>query len=87
MAVVFIPPLLRRMTGGIEQVTVPGRSLRQVVNGLEEQFPGIKGRLIQDDDLMPGISAAVDGEVARLGLMEPVQDTSEVHFLPAISGG
>jgi hypothetical protein len=29
----------------------------------------------------------VDGEVARLGLLQPVRADSEVHFLPALGGG
>ncbi len=78
---------MQMISGGREQVRVAGATIRQVVNNLEGLYPGIKDRLLQDDALMPGLSVAVDGEFSRLGLMEPVGENSEIHFLPAISGG
>ena len=87
MAVVWIPPLLRDLTDGRETVPVAGATVRQVLEGLERQYPGIKGRLCDGDALRPGVAVAVDTQVARLGLAQPVGEHSEVHFLPAISGG
>ncbi|MBI4498308.1 MAG: MoaD/ThiS family protein [Chloroflexi bacterium] len=89
MAVVYIPPLMRGLTGGVEKVTVPGTSLRQVIESLEAAYPGLKERLLNErgDAMNPSISVAVDGEIIRLGLLHTLQDQSEVHFLPAISGG
>jgi molybdopterin converting factor small subunit len=60
--------------------------VRDILNRLEERFPGIKERLLQDGDLRPDIAVAVDGEMA-LDLLERVRDNSEVHFIPPISGG
>jgi molybdopterin synthase sulfur carrier subunit len=87
MPVVWIPSLLRGLTGGQERLTVPGRTVRQVIEELERRFPGIQARLCDADDLRPGIAVAVDTQVARRGLGEPVAEQSEVHFLPAVSGG
>ena len=87
MAVVWIPPLLRDLTGGSETVTVAGSTVRQVVDGLDRLYPGIKARLCDADGLRPGLAVAVDTQVARLGLLQPVGEQSEVHFLPAIAGG
>ncbi|MBI2885608.1 MAG: MoaD/ThiS family protein [Chloroflexi bacterium] len=87
MAIVYIPALMRGLTGGAEKVTVPGSSLRQVIHNLEAVYPGMQARLLQGDDLSPALSVAVDGEVVRLGLLAPVGEQSEVHFLPAMSGG
>jgi len=86
MAHVFIPALLQNLTGGVTQVRVAGRTVRSVMNALEERFPGIKERLLQDGDLRPDIVVAVDGEIA-LDLLDSVGDDSEVHFIPPISGG
>ena len=36
---------------------------------------------------MPGIAVIIDGETANLGMLEKVKEDSEIHFLPAISGG
>jgi molybdopterin synthase sulfur carrier subunit len=84
---VFIPPLMRPLTGGIEDVDVDARSVRQIIEQLDARFPGVKARLCQDDDLKPGLNVTVDGHVSSLGLLEKVTPQSEVHFLPAIGGG
>jgi sulfur-carrier protein len=87
MATVWIPALLRDLTGGRETVTVAGNTVREVVEALERLYPGVRARLCDGDALRRGLAVAVDTQVARLGLNEPVGETSEVHFLPAISGG
>lgn len=87
MAEVWIPTNMRDLTGGQSQVTVSGSTLRQVVKQLDQKFPGIKSRLVQGDDLSPGIAAVVDGETSTMGLLERVAEDSEIHFLPAIGGG
>jgi molybdopterin converting factor small subunit len=86
MALVFIPALLQHLTGGVTQVRVAGRTVRSVINAMEERFPGIKERLLQDGELRPDIAVAVDGEMA-LDLLDSVGEGSEVHFIPPISGG
>ena len=43
--------------------------------------------MIEDDDLRSNLAVAVDGEVARMGLMERVGENTEIHFVPAIGGG
>jgi sulfur-carrier protein len=87
MARVWIPSLLRDVTGGLETVSLPATSVRQVIDELERQHPGVRDRLCDGDALRTGMAAVVDGEVARLGLLQPVGPDSEVHFLPAIAGG
>lgn len=87
MPIVFVPPLMRTLTNGTERVEVPGTNVRQVLEALEMQFPGVRSRLCLGDDLLPGMAVAVDGHMSSLGLRQKVQPTSEVHFLPAIGGG
>jgi sulfur-carrier protein len=87
MARVWIPSLLRDLTGGAESVTVPGASVRQVIDELERLHPGARARLCAGDALRAGLAVVVDNEVARLGLLQPLSPDSEVHFLPAIGGG
>jgi molybdopterin synthase sulfur carrier subunit len=84
---VFIPPLLRSLTGNVEEVEIDAKNVRQVIEQLETRFPGIRSRLCEDDGLKPGISVAVDGNVSLLGMLQKVGQQSEVHFLPAIGGG
>ena len=47
MPVVWIPALLRDLTGGEETVTVPGETVQQVIEKLDERYPGIKERLCE----------------------------------------
>lgn len=89
MAEVWIPPKLQPLTGGNQQVQVEGATVRRLINNLEKQYPGIKEFLVDEgeEDLIPGLAVIVDGEASQLGMMEKVQENSEVHFLPAIGGG
>ncbi len=89
MARVFIPRRLQALTGGARQVVAPGATVRQVVDGLEAQFPGIRDRLCdaQRDALARGVAVTVDGVASELGLLERVGPDSEIHFLAAIAGG
>jgi sulfur-carrier protein len=87
MPTVVIPALLRKFTGGIERVDVPGRSIRELVRNLGEQFPGIDQQLLQDGDIRPSIAVSIDGEIATGGVLDAVSENSEVHFIPALSGG
>ena len=87
MATVFIPALIRDLTGGQTRVIVPGNSVREVITQLETRFPGIAGRLCEDGCIRPGMAVVVDSEVSTVGLRHRLSDASEIHFLPAISGG
>ena len=87
MALVWIPPLLRDLTGGSETADVPGANVGQLVEALERRFPGVAGRLCPGGALRPGLAVIVDGEVGRFGLLEATGPNSEVHFLPAVAGG
>ena len=89
MAEVWIPPKLQELTCGKQQAQVEGTSVRRLINNLEILHPGIKEFLVDDaeDDLVAGLAVIIDGEVSLLGMLEKVQENSEVHFLPAIGGG
>lgn len=86
MALVFIPAMMQNLTGGVAQVQIGGRTVREVMNRLEERFPGFKERVLQDGDVRPDIAIAVDGEVI-FDLSDRVGEHTEVHFIPPISGG
>ncbi len=87
MVKVFVPTMLQSATGGVKQVDVEARNVRQVIEKLDEMFPGIAGRLTEDGEIRSNLAVDVDGEVARMGLMQRVSETSEIHFVPAIGGG
>lgn len=87
MATIFIPTMLQSLTGGAKQVDCDARNIRQVIDRLEELYPGIKDRLVEDGALRPNLAVAIDGDVAIMGMLEKVGEHSEVHFIPAIGGG
>ena len=87
MATVFIPALLRKLTAGRDRVMARGGNLRQVIEDLDRQFPGLRESLVQEGELKPSIAVSIGGEIATQGLLEPVGEESEVHFLPALGGG
>ena len=69
MAVVWIPSLLQRLTDGQDKVSVPGDTLRQVIDNLDARHPGLKARLLDEEGRFPeGIAVAIDGEVQPPGV-------------------
>jgi molybdopterin synthase sulfur carrier subunit len=87
VAVVWIPALLQNLTAGEEKVEVPGSTIGEIIEHLEARFPGVKERLVQGREIRPHIAVAIDGDVSPEGLDQDVQESSEIHFIPALSGG
>ena len=87
MATIFIPTMLQKMTGGDKKVDMDARNVRQVIERLDELYPGIKNRLVENGEILPNLAIAIDGDVAIMGMLEKVREDSEVHFVPAIGGG
>lgn len=84
---VFIPPLLRPLTQNRREVTVEAATVRQAIDELERQFPGVAARLLTGNELKPELAIAVDGAVSPNGLATRLTAESELHFLPAVGGG
>jgi molybdopterin synthase sulfur carrier subunit len=87
MAVVWIPSLLQSLTGGEEKAIVSGATVGEIIDNLESRFPGVKDRLVEGGEIRPHIAVAIDGDVSPEGLEQDVRESSEIHFIPALSGG
>lgn len=87
MPVVFVPKQIRELTGGLAEVVVEGETVGEVIDALDQRYPGVKARVCQEDSLAPGIQVSVDDVMTTRGLRAKLQPTSEVHFLPVIGGG
>ncbi len=87
MAIAWIPSLMRDLTSGRQRVEIEGNSVGEIIAALDRIYPGIDEGLCEGKRLRASIQVSVDGRIASMGLSEPVDETSEVHFLPAISGG
>jgi sulfur-carrier protein len=83
---VMIPTPLRSYTGGASEVEASGASLAAVLESLNEQFPGIRFRIVDEQDrIRPHIKFFVGHDLVDT-LAEPVTK-DEVHIICALSGG
>ena len=88
MVIVWIPALLRDFTENQEKVKVKGETLRSLLDNLDSLYPGIKKRLItEDDNLRTDISVLVNGEISYERLRQKLNESDEVYFVPVIAGG
>ena len=66
--------------------SVEGSSVREVIDRLDERWPGMRDRLCQPGPVLrEHINVFVDGD--RATLSTEVTPRSEVWILPAVSGG
>ena len=84
---VFIPQPLLSYTNREPQVEAEGGDLAGLLADLDERYPGIRFRIINEQDRMrPHVKFFVNREqVARLDT--PLAPTDEVHIFQALSGG
>lgn len=83
----FVPYNLRKLTDGASEVIVPGVTLGKLIENLETAYPGFSETLLQDGRLKPGLAAVCGHAATRQGLLQRLEDDTEVHFVPAVSGG
>tara|TARA_B100001750_G_scaffold117847_1_gene93455 strand:- start:1130 stop:1408 length:279 start_codon:yes stop_codon:yes gene_type:complete len=87
---VRIPTPLRKLTNGQDKVSVDGNTLRSIVEELENEFPGIKDRICDENgEIRNFVNLYVNGEDVRFeaGLDTPTSSGSEVSIVPAVAGG
>jgi molybdopterin synthase sulfur carrier subunit len=87
---VRIPTPLRRLTGGQGEVTAEGRSVQEVLEALERQFPGVKERLYDETgQLRRFVNIYVNDEDIRFaqGVETTLKKGDELSIVPAIAGG
>ena len=87
---VRIPTPLRRVTNGEDKVSVEGATLGGIIASLEAQYPGIKGRLCDDQgELRNFVNVYVNGEDVRFldGLGTATSTGDEISIVPAVAGG
>lgn len=90
MPSVRIPTPLRRLTGEKDEVNIVAATIGALVDGLEEQFPGIKERICDEDgNLRRFINLYVNNEDIRFlnGMDTELNETDKVSIIPAIAGG
>jgi len=76
--------------GGQSQIAVEGATIGQIFEQLVNDFPAIKGQLLNDDGTLHRFLNVYvnDDDVRYLGGVEtPVADGDEITLLPAVAGG
>ena len=86
---VRIPTILRPYTDGAKAVSANGDTLTALIDDLEGNHPGIKGRLIENGDLRRFVNVYINDEDVRFigGLDATLADGDQVVVLPAVAGG
>lgn len=87
---VRIPTPLRSLTAGNAEVQAKGEAVRDLVEDLERQFPGLRERLVDEGgELRRFINVYVNQEDIRFlqGAETTLKDGDEVAIVPAIAGG
>jgi sulfur-carrier protein len=86
---VRIPTILRTYTDGEKAVSAKGATLTALIDDLDANHPGIKGRLIEGADLRRFVNVYINDEDVRFigGLDATLSDGDQVVVLPAVAGG
>jgi sulfur-carrier protein len=87
---VKIPTILRTYTGGAKSVEGKGDTLSGLLDDLDSNHPGLRGRLITDEGgLHRFVNVYVNDEDVRFtgSLDTAIKDGDSVTILPAVAGG
>ena len=90
MSTVFIPSSLRRYTAGESKADVSGSTINEVIDNLEQQYPGVKSRLCDESgQIKRYVNVFVNDEEIRAlqGADTAVSEKDEVSIVPAMAGG
>ena len=89
-ATVRIPTILRNYTGGQGEVQASGDNLSAVLESLEADYPGIRGRILDDGGaLRRFVNVYVGNDDVRFleGLDSNTPDGTQISIIPAVAGG
>jgi len=90
MPSVRIPTPLRRLTRDQDEVSVSAKSIGELIQELEKQFPGVKERLCDEHgNVRRFINLYVNNEDIRFlkGMETEINENDVVSIVPAIAGG
>lgn len=86
-----VPTILRSLTGGESEVAVDGATtLAEVIEKVDAEHPGIRGRVLDDEGkIRRFVNVYVGEEDVRFagGLATPTPDGVTVSIIPAVAGG
>jgi molybdopterin synthase sulfur carrier subunit len=84
---VYIPDALRSYTADLRTVSAKGATLAALLVDLDRQFPGIRFRMVDEQDaIRRHMRVFVNGDEARM-LDLALADTDDISIVQALSGG
>ena len=89
-AKVRIPAPLRKLTKDQAVVEVDGKTIQDLLNSLEKNYPGLKERICDESgQIRRFVNVFINGEDIRFkdGPKTVVGEGAEVSIIPAIAGG
>jgi sulfur-carrier protein len=89
-ATVILPHVLRIKVGNRKSVTVAGSTIREIIDALDYDFPGLRFNLCHETgELRPYVNIFLDREDIRYlqGLDTPVHAGATIHILQSVAGG
>lgn len=87
MPTVNIPSPLRSYTSGQPAVSADGATVEEILADLERRFPGMRFRMIDEQDRIRQHIRIFVNTNAVSDLSEPVSERDVVHLICALSGG
>ena len=87
---VRIPTILRTYTNGESEVSADGGTLAEVLESLDTSYPGIKGRILDDQGAIRRfVNVYVGNDDVRFleGLDSNTPDGTQISIIPAVAGG
>ena len=87
---VRIPTPLRKLTNGESEVEANGADISELIDDLEKNYPGIKGKLCEDNgNVRKFLNIYLNDDDIRFmdSLATEVRDGDNVSLIPAIAGG
>lgn len=90
MASIRIPMPLRKLTNEIDVVNSDAATLREAVDKLEADFPGIKERIVDErGEIRRFVNIYVNGDDVRFldNLNTALKAGDDVSIVPAVAGG
>ena len=82
-------PYYFEFTGDKEEVEASGSTVREIIDDLERQYPGIKEQLLDERGKLQGFAELfVNNEIVFPGQIDkPVKDGDEMEVLTITAGG
>ena len=87
---VRIPTILRTYTGGESEVSADGGTLAEVLDSLDGSYPGIQGRILDDQGAIRRfVNVYVGNDDVRFleALDTATPEGAQVSVIPAVAGG